>query len=151
MSLLISGVKMPRDGEMIDLVITSDGIVRAYDNENEKIGKAVELPKHGALIDADWLKEKCKEPKVWWETETQMKRILANAPVVIPAERGLSPVMPITNADRIRQMSDDELATLFGDACACLYDDADVCEKWGGACDRCWLDWLKQEAESSKE
>lgn len=67
------------------------------------------------------------------------------------AERSFSPVMPITNADRIRQMSDDELATLFGDACACHYDDADVCEKWGGACDRCWLDWLKQEAERSEE
>lgn len=55
-----------------------------------------------------------------------------------------------TNADCIRAMSDDELATLFGDACACLYDDADVCEKWGGACDRCWLDWLKQDAERSE-
>lgn len=60
------------------------------------------------------------------------------------------PERPITNADRIRQMSDDELATLFGDACACHYDDADVCEKWGGACDRCWLDWLKQEVDDDR-
>ncbi len=55
-----------------------------------------------------------------------------------------------TNADRIRQMSDYELATLFGDACACLYDDADVCEKYGGACDRCFLDWLKQEVSDAE-
>ncbi len=47
----------------------------------------VELPDHGDLIDVDWLKEECEEPNVWWETTTEMKMILANPPVVIPAER----------------------------------------------------------------
>ena len=53
----------------------------------------------------------------------------------------------MANGDRIRAMTDEELAILLCDACACSYDDVDVCEKWNGACDNCWLDWLKQEAE----
>lgn len=42
---------------------------------------------HGDLVDVDALKAECKEPYVWWETETQMAEILKDAPVVIPAER----------------------------------------------------------------
>ena len=89
MSILIKGLKMPKEYEFIDLVITGDGVVREYyeSKVDIEIAEAVELPDHGDLIDADWLKEECKEPEVWWETETQMKGILANAPVVIPAER----------------------------------------------------------------
>lgn len=49
---------------------------------------ATELPDHGDLVDVDLLKAECKEPYVWWETETQMADILKDAPVVIPAERG---------------------------------------------------------------
>ena len=47
----------------------------------------IELPDHGDLVDVDLLKAECKEPYVWWETATQMKDILNDAPVVIPAER----------------------------------------------------------------
>lgn len=47
----------------------------------------IELPNHGDLVDVDMLKAECKEPYVWWETETQMAVILNDAPVVIPAER----------------------------------------------------------------
>ena len=54
---------------------------------------------------------------------------------------------PLTNADRIRSMTDKEMVELFVGACACLYYDADVCEKWNGACDKCWLVWLKQEVD----
>lgn len=109
----------------------------------------IELPDHGDLIDRDAVKPKdCHGCP--YNGGCYAHDLLNDSPVVIPAERGLSPVMPITNADRIRQMSDDELATLFGDACACLYDDADVCEKFGGACDRCWLDWLKQEVDDDR-
>ena len=52
---------------------------------------------------------------------------------------------PMTNVDRIRAMTDVELSQFLVDACACFWDDADVCKKWNGACDKCWLDWLKQE------
>ena len=51
-----------------------------------------------------------------------------------------------TNADRIRSMTDEELAQYMGDV-----------QTWGGCpnhgarnctenCADCWLDWLKQEA-----
>ena len=53
---------------------------------------------------------------------------------------------PVTNADRIRSMTDEELAQYMGDV-----------QTWGGCpnhgarnctenCADCWLDWLKQEA-----
>ena len=51
---------------------------------------------------------------------------------------------PMTNADRIRAMTDEELAeTLSSFRCP---------QKWcfpkdGKNCKSCWLDWLKQEAE----
>lgn len=50
----------------------------------------------------------------------------------------------ITNADRIRSMSDEELAEFFSETCCP--------SKFGGkgncnvGCVECWLDWLKQEA-----
>ena len=59
---------------------------------------------------------------------------------------------PKTNADRIRAMSDEELAEF-------LYNvwkkqdtfSKEVCERCGdtdiGCQPNCWLDWLKQEAE----
>ena len=53
---------------------------------------------------------------------------------------------PVTNAVRIRSMTDEELAQYMGDV-----------QTWGGCpnhgarnctenCADCWLDWLKQEA-----
>ena len=53
---------------------------------------------------------------------------------------------PMTNADRLRAMSDEELAKYFGEV-----------KTWGGCpnhgarnctenCADCWLDWLRQEA-----
>lgn len=57
------------------------------------------------------------------------------------------PCKPITKADRIRAMSDEDLAEYMGDV-----------QTWGGCpnhgarncqedCSKCWLDWLKQEAD----
>lgn len=34
------------------------------------------------LTDIDRLAEECKEPYVWWETETQMKGILSSVPTI---------------------------------------------------------------------
>lgn len=113
MSILIKGLKMPEDGEFLDLVITADGVVRAYDKEDEKIAEAVELPDHGDLIEKDQLFKKAEEREEqaiaeleryklgetnWEQTErvkwriARLERIgfkhdIANAPVVIPAER----------------------------------------------------------------
>ena len=53
---------------------------------------------------------------------------------------------PQTNADRIRAMSDEELAELLyngctGHKCTNYYPEENLEEQ----CKRCWLDWLKQE------
>lgn len=56
---------------------------------------------------------------------------------------------PITNADRIRGMTDEELAEKLASHVRC-----DMCPRWPMKCEeKCtkyWLDWLKQEAEKSK-
>ena len=49
-----------------------------------------------------------------------------------------------TNADRIRAMSDEELAKLLShDARACP-DRITRCHDYGFNCERCWIEWLKQ-------
>ena len=52
---------------------------------------------------------------------------------------------PLTNADRIRVMTDDELAEFLNgkNFCAHNFD----CEKGIRPCRECNLDWLKQEAK----
>ena len=49
--------------------------------------------------------------------------------------------IPMTNADRIRAMSDDELA-MFMDGSDCPPE-----EKCTESCYECWLSWLRQPAE----
>ena len=59
---------------------------------------------------------------------------------------------PMTNGDRIRAMTDEELAKLFTQTVVdgCPPDMDWTCKKdeegWD-ACDSCWLKWLKQPAE----
>ena len=58
----------------------------------------------------------------------------------------LKPTKPITNADRIRAMSDDELVDLFRYR-GCPPDRltgkcVKVC-----VCEACWVDWLQQPVE----
>lgn len=54
---------------------------------------------------------------------------------------------PLTNAVRIRAMTDEELADyLYSISFACPPVN---CE--GDGCELCWLDWLKQDAERSEE
>ena len=53
---------------------------------------------------------------------------------------------PLTNAQKIRAMSDEELAELIDretDSCAPTGD----CEKMSRDCKACWLEWLQQPAE----
>lgn len=50
----------------------------------------------------------------------------------------------MTNVDRIRAMTDRELAVLLQNSC-CRPDLTDCPEKIDD-CEECWLDWLKQEA-----
>lgn len=56
---------------------------------------------------------------------------------------------PMTNADRIRSMTDEELATWIAER-------KETCPpiKFYGCsfktCGECWLDWLKEEAEEAE-
>ena len=55
------------------------------------------------------------------------------------------PRKPITNADRIRSMSDEELADFItDDMCGLICGDPLACE---GQCKQKMLDWLKEEAK----
>ena len=58
------------------------------------------------------------------------------------------PAFPITNADRIRSMTDEEMAewimSIGPAACPIRDDHGDECRF--SHCKDCWLDWLKQEA-----
>ena len=54
----------------------------------------------------------------------------------------------MTNADKIRAMSDEELAEMFYSGGLCSYiqaNDEQFCED-RGACDNCVLEWLQQPA-----
>lgn len=50
--------------------------------------------------------------------------------------------VPMTNADRIRAMSDEELAYQFG--AQCPKGRKRECDK---RCSQCWLEWLQQPCE----
>ena len=51
----------------------------------------------------------------------------------------------MTNADRIRAMSDEELAKIIEHELGCPVTGG--CEKMPKDCKACWLDWLQQPAE----
>ena len=48
----------------------------------------------------------------------------------------------ITNADKIRSMSDEELAQKFNGGCPPIRLNDEVCMVHK-TCTQCWLDWLK--------
>lgn len=60
----------------------------------------------------------------------------------------------MTNADRIRAMTDEELMSVFQNVC-CPYS-LDIGE-WKGSCEietkgcgKCWLSWLRQEVDDDQ-
>lgn len=61
----------------------------------------------------------------------------------------------MTNGDRIRAMTDEELADLINDAEYGLIERPGMCDVSKeyrmtnlNECKNCWLDWLKQEADN---
>lgn len=54
----------------------------------------------------------------------------------------------MTNADKIRAMTDEQLSQFFDENVGCgdcrIYN---FCTKKIGECDKVWLEWLKQEVE----
>lgn len=64
-----------------------------------------------------------------------------------PYDKCPVPDFPKTNADRIRSMTDEKLAEWFSIYC-CRNKTYDAhCETFKN-CESCWLDWLRQEAET---
>ena len=62
----------------------------------------------------------------------------------------------MTNADRIRAMSDEELVNLhYNGSAHCIADDPTVCDRHDfignlTPCEQCYLKWLQQPAEEDK-
>lgn len=56
---------------------------------------------------------------------------------------------PKTNGDRIRAMTDEELADWLGVYCngQTVQEVGKPCISGMGSCKECWLDWLKQEVQ----
>ena len=61
--------------------------------------------------------------------------------------------MPITNADRIRSMTDEELARVLAIGCHETRECPTICDpiypydEVVESCEKCWLEWLKDEGE----
>ena len=55
---------------------------------------------------------------------------------------------PLTNAQKIRAMSDKELAKIIEHELGCPV--TGNCEKMSRDCKACWLDWLQMPAEEDK-
>ena len=55
----------------------------------------------------------------------------------------------MTNADKIRAMSDEELADWLGVYCngQTAQEVGKPCVSDMGSCEECWLEWLRQECE----
>ena len=94
MSILIKGMEMPKSpSEMI--CVFSDGTAVKYFNammEHLEEGKAIPVPDHGRLIDADALYEECTP--IGWDGKSRNDYVCAitghqikNAPTIIPADK----------------------------------------------------------------
>lgn len=64
-------------------------------------------------------------------------------------------VTPVTNADRIRAMTDEELASYLTGVWYSFEEMPGMCDVCGknsiqNCCD-CWLDWLKQEVDDDSK
>ena len=55
-----------------------------------------------------------------------------------------------SNADRIRSMSDEELADLINREISYCAPTSGDCEKTSNDCKACWLEWLQQPAEETE-
>ena len=59
------------------------------------------------------------------------------------ARRLIDHTKPMRNADKIRAMSDEELADIISREAGYCAPTGD-CEKMSNDCKACWLDWLQQ-------
>ena len=100
MSILIPGMKMPKDEKAIHLEIHSDGTVLMWQmgDDDKVVGTAIELPPHGRLGDLDALRrtmyheafETDSPMQKWdsgcWIRYKMFERMEEAAPTIIPAD-----------------------------------------------------------------
>lgn len=100
MSILIQGIEMPKDDEILCIEIKSNGCVYYnLDLSVNTIANATRVPPHGRLIDADELKAKQQEDAdLFINAYTLMEKSrrdealnavanIVNAPTIIPADK----------------------------------------------------------------
>ena len=84
MSIYISGVELPNEETgVFPVIIFADGSVENLFS-HEKIGKAMPVPEHGRLIDADALLNSVTTEYGWFEVDNEDVK---NAPTVIPEDK----------------------------------------------------------------
>ncbi len=58
----------------------------------------------------------------------------------------------MTNADKIRAMTDEELSRILSKKYCPFYFGGDTgCHTKNGGCFECWLNWLKQEVQDAAD
>lgn len=101
MSVLIEGLEMPTGCSALTLKVWPDGQVEIFDADGEwKTSKAIPVPPHGRLIDADALDDAFTGLR--WDSEglahwggrnewclsgNEVEELFNNAPTVIPADK----------------------------------------------------------------
>lgn len=117
------------------------------------------IENHGRLIDADKLyrviKAECNpygKPTIGFEDGKKVLDMIDKMPTIIPAEKEgeVCPCRKQSNADRIRTMTDEELAYFLTseDFCALLCGAPLVCD---GNCALKAFEWLQKEAKEEGE
>ena len=92
MGVLIEGMEMPKRGMVVN--IHADGrVTRHFDEFGKTIGKAVSVPPHGRLIDADALVKEVEDiakelpsDSVGAERFKLFAEFITEMPTIIPAE-----------------------------------------------------------------
>ena len=89
MGVYIEAMEMPNNGETITITICGDGIVFEEWKEPGSVFKAVPVPPHGRLIDADAIRADIDEKRPGRSYEDAWAlTVLDNAPTIIQAEEG---------------------------------------------------------------
>ena len=115
-------------------------------------------------------KAKAEEGLVNYCDECEQFEIVGNAayckasgklihPIMLMRGQGTGPawnckkrIKPVTNADRIRRMTDEELAKFIAPLASCphCYARKVNIEDCGYDCKKAWLDWLKEEVQDGE-
>ena len=112
----------------------------SWDDEWEKCEELVECHGSDDYENMTFLSDFC-------EGQTDVKDVVIVSLREVTAFYSLLHKKPQTNADRIRAMTDEELAIEETAKGGCPHD-YETPDDLNTDCVRCWLDWLKQEVDN---